>query len=117
MVSFIVSEPGNPALILTRDLLFEYWKNHNYLIHYFLIVIFFKMAVERYPQEWERIPFFSDMIAHELSGAVQSGEDYSEERMKEFAEKSDFHKLSYKVITPQIMQPSMILPHLINLYK
>ena len=57
------------------------------------------------------------MIAHELSGAVQSGEDYSEERMKEFAEKSDFHKLSYKVITPQIMQPSMILPHLINIYK
>ena len=117
MTSFIVSEPGNPALILTRDLLFEYWRNYNYVIHYFILNIFFTMAVERYPQEWERVPFFSDLIAHELSGAVQSGEDYSEERMKEFAEKSDFHKLSYKVITPQIMQPSMILPHLINIYK
>ena len=117
LTSFIVSEPDNPILSLTRDLLLEYWKDHDYVIHYFIFNIFLGMAAERFPQECQKVPFFSTDTVHDISSAVWNNENFSEERMKEFAEQSDFHKLTYKAVSPETMQPSKFLPHLINMYK
>ena len=117
LTSFIVSDPENPILTLTRDLLLEYWKSYNYTIHYFIFNIFLGMATERFQQECKQIPFFSADIVHDISRAVWNNEDYSEEKLKEFAEKSDFHKLTYKAVSPQTMQPSKFLPNLINMYR
>jgi hypothetical protein len=33
----ISSEKNNPIIVLTRDLLYEYWKKYNYLQHYFIL--------------------------------------------------------------------------------
>ena len=85
---------NNPVLILTRDLLFAYWKSHNYLIHYFIFYFFMKLAAEKYNEEWNSIPFFSDLPPHILQRELFT--KYSDERMAQLERMSDIHKLTYK---------------------
>ena len=92
---FITAEKDNPILIATRDLLFEYWKKHNYLIHYFLFHLFFTMATEKYSEDWKNVKRFSNIPPHILQGEMF--EKYSEERFEEIKKISDFHKLTQKV--------------------
>lgn len=91
---FMSSEKNNPVLILTRDLLFAYWKSHNYLIHYFIFYFFMKLAAEKYNEEWNSIPFFSDLPPHILQRELFT--KYSDERMAQLERMSDIHKLTYK---------------------
>ena len=79
----------------TRDLLFEYWKRYDYLLHYFLFHMFFKMATEAYKDLWEQVPYFSNLPPHEMQFLTNT--DYSDNKMKYFSEISDFHKLSHKI--------------------
>ncbi len=111
---FIVSEAHNPIITLTRDLLFEYWKSHNYLIHYFLFHMFFKMAAKKYPEEWSRVPYVDNAPWIEMGKAAY--DDYSDEKMKYFAGLSDLHKMSYKFDSERLT-PSSILQHVIDSYK
>lgn len=63
---FISSQTNDSILTLTRDLLFEYWKNHDSLFHYFLIHFFFTMATEKFTDEWKAVPTFSNIPPHTL---------------------------------------------------
>lgn len=91
---FIAAEKGEPILTLARDLLFEYWRTHNRLIHYFLIYFFLKIASERYPEEWNEIPFFPDAATYILERELFR--PYSKERISQIFAMSDIHKLTYK---------------------
>ena len=110
----IASDADNPVITLTRDLLFDYWKNHDYPIHYFLFHMFFKMSAEAYPDEWQKVPYVSNGPPHEMQHFMYY--DYSEERMKYFEGISDFHKLTYKFDSERLT-PSSILQHVIDSYK
>ena len=110
---FIVSDAHNPIITLTRDLLFQYWKDYDYLIHYFLFHMFFKMATEAYPDKWSKVPYFSNRPPHEMQHSMY--DDYSDDRMKYFAGISDFHKLTY--VRPEKLTPSSILQHVIDSYR
>lgn len=92
---FISAEKNNPIMILTRDLLYDYWKKSRYMIHYFLIYFFMKMAAEVYADEWRAIPFFSDVPPHILQRELFA--PYTEERFRQICRMSDIHKLSYKL--------------------
>lgn len=50
---FISSVSNNKILLLTRKLLFTYWKEHSNLNNYFYF-IFLTMSARRYSQEWEK---------------------------------------------------------------
>ena len=108
---FIVSAPHDPIITLTRDLLFQYWLDYDYLMHYFLFHMFLKMATEVFPEEWSAVPFFSNIGPHKMQRSMYK--DYTEERMKYFASISDFHKLTYK---SRIPSPSSIFQHVIDTY-
>ena len=112
---FITSEPNNPIINLTKDLVFEYWKQYNYLIHYFFFNMFFKMSTEAYPDEWQKVPFVDKTIATKMQYSMY--ENYSEKEMKYLASISDFHKLTYKIFPKQASSPSSIYQHIINLSK
>lgn len=91
---FISSQSNNPILILTRDLLYKYWQNHNYQIHYFIIYFFMKLAAEKFSDGWKAVPFFSDVPPHILQRELFT--NFSEERMAQIKRMSDIHKLTYK---------------------
>lgn len=108
---FIVSDANNPVITLTRDLLFDYWKNHKHLIHYFLFHMFFKMSAKAYPDEWQKVPYFLNWPPLEMQYFMY--EEYSDERLKYFADRSDFHKLTYR-FAPDFMPPRCIIQSIID---
>lgn len=91
---FITSNINNHILLLTRDLLYEYWKNENYLVHYYVFHFFFAMATEKFYAEWEEIPRYSNLPPHILQFEIT--EKYSTERFEEIKKMSAFHKLNQK---------------------
>lgn len=113
---FIVSDPGNPILAVTRDLMFEYFREHNFYTNYFMLNVFFEMAAEHYRSEYFKMPFLSLKPMLLLFSCISADEDYSEEKLKKFAELTDFHKLTYKTVTNKQMLPGKIIPSLIKLF-
>ena len=56
---FMSSYTNHPILLLTRALLFDYWKNNSYMVDYFLLHDFFELSIEAYPELYNHIiPFF-----------------------------------------------------------
>lgn len=91
---FITSGIGNPLLMATRDLLFEYWRRENRVEDYFIFHLFFTMATERYPDEWKKVHRFSNVPPHILQFEIT--DKFDEERFNEIKLMSDFHKLTQK---------------------
>lgn len=87
----IASKTNNPILLLTRKLLFQYWKDNNYLIDYYIFHIFFNMATKKYVKEWENVPAFNNHSPHTLM--FELGKKYSKERFEQIEGMSTFHKL------------------------
>ena len=113
---FMSAEKNNPILCLTRDLLFKYWKNNNSTIHYFIFYFFMKLAAEKYKEEWNSIPFFSDVPPHIMQRELFS--EYSEERMEQLKRMSDIHKLTYKFKkTSDLKKENTIYQKIIEEYK
>ena len=106
---FIVSDPHNPMLTITRDLHYAYWKDYDRLLHYFIYHMFFNMAAELCGDDWEKVPFLSSRPPHEMQAAMY--DEYSDEKMAYFAGVSDFHKMTYKV-KPEYLTPSCIFRHI-----
>ncbi len=92
---FIASEKQNPILLLTRDLLYNYWKSYNSAIHYFIFYFFFKLATEKYSEEWKNVPWYPDLPPHIMQRELF--DKFSEHRLNELKRFSDIHKLSYKL--------------------
>ena len=103
---------SHPIITLTRDLLFEYWKTHNYLQDYFLFHIFFSIATKKYQEEWKKIPVFNNNSPHVLQFELK--ENYSEERWNQIKEMSVFHKLTRHIMYEDF--PNSFYMHILDSY-
>lgn len=91
----ISSKPNNPILILMQRLLNEYWKKENIIINYYMIHLFFTMAIEKYPEIWNELPTFNNVNPHILVNEMNN--KFCEDRYEEINKISSFHKLNYKL--------------------
>ena len=91
---FLSAEKGYPILKATQDLIFDYWKDHNKIINYYLFHLFFHLATTKYIDLWESVPRYSNIPPHILQ--FELFEPYSEKRFNNICKMSDFHKLSRK---------------------
>lgn len=89
---FISSYSNNPILVLTRNLLHEYWKTHQKIENYYLFHIFFALSVKRYPEIWKSVPLCNNHTPHQLS--FQLDEVFCEEKWLRIIKDSDIHKLN-----------------------
>jgi hypothetical protein len=89
---FISAWSQQPILLLTRDLLYAYWKNTNKIDNYFVFHIFFAMATRRYSEDWENVPVFNNQSPHTLQFELKRR--YSESRWNDILAMSVFHKLN-----------------------
>lgn len=92
---FITSEKNNPILLTVRDLLHKYWKDNNYLLHYYLFHFFISMSINKYKDLWKKVPRFSNIPPHILQFELL--DKYNEKRFDQIKEMSDFHKLNQKL--------------------
>lgn len=91
---FITASSNNKILRLTQALLYEYWKNNNNLIDYFIFHYFFQLAIEVYPEEWEKVIPFSNSTPHIL--LLRLFKQYDEKKWDSIKTQTSIHKLSYK---------------------
>ena len=94
---FIVAEKGNPILRTTRDLLYKFWQDHDVLGNggfYYTFHHMFKLAGDKYPALWDKVPNFSNLNPHLLQR--EFFKPYNPDRFEQIKRLSNFHKLSYK---------------------
>lgn len=91
----IRGKANNILLNEVQNLLLIYWKNNNYLKQYFILHLFFRMVSEHYPDEWKKVPYFSQMDQHTFM--MELNNSYSEKRWKQLKNLTSVHKLSNKI--------------------
>lgn len=91
---FITAESNNKIISLTLELLYEYWKKKNVLVHYILMFYFFKIATEEYAVEWANVIPFSSFTARTIDFNLEN--QYNEHVFKEILKLTPVHKLTYK---------------------
>lgn len=91
---FITACSNHPILLLTQEMLYDYWKNHNNMIDYFLLHDFFELAIETYPNEWRKVIPFSSSTPHIL--LLRLFDKYNDETWNAIKDSCCFHKLTYK---------------------
>ena len=72
----------------------EYWKKNNRLVDYFLLHHFISISLDRFPEEWAKIPKVPNSIPHIL--LLQWFDEYDEGLFGHVKAMTPLHKLSYK---------------------
>lgn len=91
----IYSKRDNVIIKHVRDMLFDYWLSKKRIVDNYLIMhLLFEIAIEDYPDEWKKVPVYSNVPPHIMQREMM--EDYIENRYKEIIKMSSFHKLTYK---------------------
>ncbi len=91
----IWGKANNLLLNEDQNLLLTYWKDNNYLKQYFIMQLFFRMVSEHYPDEWEKVPYYSQMNQHTFM--MELNNTFNKNRWKQLKEITPIHKLSNKI--------------------
>ena len=91
---FINSWSNNKILLLAKELLYKYWQENDYMYDYFLLHDFIELAIELYPNIWEKVPPYSSSIPHLLQ--LRLFKKYDEKIFNTIVRQTNFHKLTYK---------------------
>lgn len=89
---FMKSNTNNNILCLMRKFLYEYWKDMDRAVNYFIFMIFMTIAVEYYEQEYSRMPIVSQVDSHVLASYIYSR--FNQNSYDLLKKTTGFHKLS-----------------------
>lgn len=88
----IAAKSNDHIMMLTRDILYKYWENHEYLTNFFLVHLCFALAARENKDEWNSIPMYNNRSPHTLM--FELGSPFSQDRWSEIQAMSSFHKLT-----------------------
>lgn len=91
----ISSYSNNDIIVATKKLLFAYWEKENKLINYYIFHLFFKIATEKFQEEWNRVPTFSNVPPHILQFELL--ETFDPNRLEQIKKMSPIHKLNKEI--------------------
>ena len=63
---FITTSADNWVLKVLRDMLYQYWRDYNCVVHYYMFHLFFGMIMEKYPEVAAKMPRHGNKIPHYL---------------------------------------------------
>ena len=92
---FITASTNQKVLLILRDMLYQYWRDYNCLVAYFIFHIFFSMIAEELPEEIAKMPRKSNQYCFYLEHRL--GDRYQEEWMRELTSRCCFHKLNRRL--------------------
>lgn len=95
MSNWLLASPKrNRLLLITRDLLYAYWKEHDKLLDYYIFHIFFQLAAEACSKDWASVLPVDSGAPHLLGQRLF--EKYDPDFWQAIKAQSSIHKLSYK---------------------
>lgn len=89
---FIIAESNNRLLRATRELLFQYHKEHDIIINYFIFHYFFHLSCNEFIEDWEKVYTLNVT----LDWKQLLFERYNDKNWRYFLECTNLHKLTYK---------------------
>ncbi len=89
---FLYGTTNQNILCLTRAFLYEYWKEKNRAVDYFIFHLFMTMACEFYEEEYRAMPIVSQVESHIL--ATYMGQPFDALKYRVLTVRCGFHKLS-----------------------
>lgn len=100
---FITANAGHPILMLTRDLLYDYWKHNDKLVDYFIFHYYFEIACQAFPELSAQMVPCSSETPHIV--LLHLFDPYSPQWLDAALSQSCFHKLTYKFTDEQTALP------------
>ena len=101
--------------MILRDLLYQYWKDYNCVIAYFIFHIFFAMIAERLPEEISKMPRKSNKFCFYLEHRLS--DEYDRVWMKELTDRCSFHKLNGRLWKEAKGKPNTFLAKIKETYQ
>lgn len=90
---FISACTNNEVLMVLRDMLYAYWREHDCVLNYYLFHLFFGMLREVFPEQIAAMPYA--YAPRSLALVHHWGEPFDEVKWKRLTERVSFHKLTY----------------------
>lgn len=112
---FVTSWSNHKFILAQRALLFEYWKNYNYIIDYFLFHHFISIISEFYAEDWTKIIQFPNSFPHVLQ--LMMFEPFEQEKWNAITESCPFHKLTYKHNMNKLAIKNTYYQHVMDSYS
>lgn len=109
---FLTACTAHPVLELTRTLLYRYWEKKKAMVDYFLLHDFFQLALEAYPQEWEKVMPVCNSTPHIL--LLRLFEAYDPQQWEALCCRTPFHKLTYKFAQEQTQLEDTFYSHVLG---
>lgn len=89
---FITASSNQKILLILKEMLYQYHKDYNCTMAYFIFHIFFMMIARKSPEEIQNMPRVSNSFCFELENHL--GDYYNEMWMKNLTDRCSFHKLN-----------------------
>lgn len=112
---FITAYSNNKILRLVRALLYKYWMDNDVVIDYFIFHHFFQIAIEYYPEIWNKVFPYTNETPHIL--LLRLFDKYDGELFDSIMQQTCFHKLTYKFDAELENIPNSNYMHIINEYR
>ncbi len=89
---FVSASSNQKALLVLKEMLYQYHKDYNCAVAYFIFHIFFMMIAKKMPEEVKQMPRISNKYCFALENHL--GESYDEDWMMALTTNCCFHKLN-----------------------
>ena len=110
---FLNAEKGSPILRMTRDLLYEFWRNTDYLKEYLIFYIFFKFACDYYIDDNQKVEVYPNHINKLLQNVLTK--PYNKRQFEKILNQTSIHKLVVRMNIKS--RKELFYQHIIKLYK
>ena len=97
---FITARSGNKLLRMTQKLLYEYWKKYDVVNDYLIFYDMFELAIEAFPEEWEKIIPVSRSDSQLLTHVW--GRQYDPLVLDAISKQCPLQKLSYRFLPGKV---------------
>lgn len=112
---FIAAQTNNKALTVLRDMLYEYWKDYNCVMNYYIFHLFFSHIANTYPLIIRNMPKGYCTPCLQLGNRLT--EEYNEVWWNKLTEHVCFHKLNYRKEKEALKKNYSYCKHIITKYN
>ncbi len=92
---FISADAGNKLLRVLQLMLYQYWRDYDCVVEYYIFHLFFGTIAEKWPEEVMRMPYAYSV--HSLYLEQRMSDRWEEAWYNELTRHACFHKLNYRV--------------------
>lgn len=92
---FITARANNKPLMVLRDVLYQYWRDNDVTLDYYMFHDFFYTIAQLYPEEIAAMPRKNRLLPLMLMQRLD--DEYDEKWMEQLQSRCCYHKLNYRM--------------------